>query len=145
MSDSCNPMDCSLPDSSVHGISQARILEWVAVSFSSGSSRPRDQICISALQADSLMLSQQGSPLSSTDKSKSTPELSCYRDREIGLPWCLSGKEPACQGRRPWSQPLVWEDPTCCGASKPLQHNIEPVLQSLGATEKPLPEQLHTN
>ena len=32
----CNPMDCSLPDSSVHGISQARILEWVAISFSRG-------------------------------------------------------------------------------------------------------------
>ena len=30
----CNPMDCSLPGSSVHGISQARILEWVAISFS---------------------------------------------------------------------------------------------------------------
>ena len=35
-------MDCSLPGSSVHGISQARILEWVAISFSRGSSCPRD-------------------------------------------------------------------------------------------------------
>ena len=34
----CNPMDCSLPGSSVHGIFQARILEWVAISFSRGSS-----------------------------------------------------------------------------------------------------------
>ena len=34
MSDSCNPMDSSLPGSSVHGILQARILEWVALSFS---------------------------------------------------------------------------------------------------------------
>ena len=34
MSDSCDPMDCSLPGSSVHGILQARILEWVAISFS---------------------------------------------------------------------------------------------------------------
>ena len=32
----CDPMDCGLPDSSVHGISQARILEWVAISFSRG-------------------------------------------------------------------------------------------------------------
>ena len=39
----CNPMDCSPPGSSVHGISQARILEWVAMSFSRGSSPPRDQ------------------------------------------------------------------------------------------------------
>ena len=36
-------MDCSPSDSSVHGISQARILEWVAISYSRGSSRPRDQ------------------------------------------------------------------------------------------------------
>ena len=34
MSDSCNPMNCSLPDSSVHGILQAGILEWVAISLS---------------------------------------------------------------------------------------------------------------
>ena len=34
----CNPMDCSLPGFSVHGIFQARVLEWVAVSFSRGSS-----------------------------------------------------------------------------------------------------------
>ena len=39
----CNPVDCSLPGSSVHGILQARILEWVAISFSRGSSRPRGQ------------------------------------------------------------------------------------------------------
>ena len=39
----CDPMDCSLPGSSVHGISQARILEWVAISFSRGFSWSRDQ------------------------------------------------------------------------------------------------------
>ena len=38
----CDPMDCSLPGSSLHGILQARVLEWVAISFSRGSSRPRD-------------------------------------------------------------------------------------------------------
>ena len=39
------PMDCSLPGSSVHGIFQARILEWAAISSSRGSSRPRDRTC----------------------------------------------------------------------------------------------------
>ena len=39
----CNPVDCSQPGSSIHGIFQARVLEWVAISFSRGSSRPRDQ------------------------------------------------------------------------------------------------------
>ena len=38
----CKPMDCSLPGSSVHGILQARILEWAAIPFSRGSSQPKD-------------------------------------------------------------------------------------------------------
>ena len=43
VSDSCDPRDCSLPGSPVHGILQARILEQIAISFSGGSSRPRNQ------------------------------------------------------------------------------------------------------
>ena len=50
VSDSCSPMDNSPPGSSVHGILQARRLEWVAMPFSRGSSWPRSP----ALQADSL-------------------------------------------------------------------------------------------
>ena len=45
----CNPMDCSLPGCSVYGIFQARILEWVANSFSRGSSWPWDGTCISCV------------------------------------------------------------------------------------------------
>ena len=40
-------MDCSLSRSSVHGILQARVLEWVAISFSRGSSTPRNQTQVS--------------------------------------------------------------------------------------------------
>ena len=43
----CDPMDCNLPGSSVHGIFQERVLEWVAISFSGGSSQPRDQTQVS--------------------------------------------------------------------------------------------------
>ena len=43
----CDSMDCSPPSSSVHGILQARILEWVAIPFSRGSSWPRDQTWVS--------------------------------------------------------------------------------------------------
>ena len=43
----CDPMDCSLPGSSVHGIFRARILEWVAISFSKGSSLPKDRTQVS--------------------------------------------------------------------------------------------------
>ena len=43
----CDPVDCNLPDFSVHGILQARILEWIAISFSRGSSQPRDRTQVS--------------------------------------------------------------------------------------------------
>ena len=43
----CNPFDCSLPGSSLDGVLQARILEWIAISFSRGSSWPRDQTRVS--------------------------------------------------------------------------------------------------
>ena len=45
----CDPMDCSLPGSSVHGIFQARIVEWVAISFSRRSSQPRDGTWVSRI------------------------------------------------------------------------------------------------
>ena len=45
----CEPMDCGLPGSSVHGILQARILEWGAILFSKGSSRPRDRTWVSCI------------------------------------------------------------------------------------------------
>ena len=45
----CNPMYCSLPHSSIRGIFQARILEWVAISFSRGSSQPKDQTQVSCI------------------------------------------------------------------------------------------------
>ena len=43
----CDTMDCSLPGSSLHGIFQTRVLEWVAISFSRGSSWPRDRTGVS--------------------------------------------------------------------------------------------------
>ena len=45
----CDPTDCSLPGSSLHGILQASVLEWVAISFSRGSSRPRDRTLVSCI------------------------------------------------------------------------------------------------
>ena len=53
------------PGSSLHGILQARILEWVTISYSRESSQPRDQIQVSRLlhwQEDSFPLGHQGSP-----------------------------------------------------------------------------------
>ena len=45
----CDPMDCSLSVSSVHGIFQARVQEWIAISFSRGSSRPRNRNQVSCI------------------------------------------------------------------------------------------------
>ena len=59
----CDPVDCSPPGSSVHGISQARIPQWVVISFSRGSSWLRNWTWVSCIwQANSLQLSHQGSP-----------------------------------------------------------------------------------
>ena len=57
----CDPMFCSPPDSSVHGILQARILEWAAMATSRGSSQPRDW---GLLHCILYRLSHQGSPRS---------------------------------------------------------------------------------
>ena len=50
----CNPKDCSPPDSSVHGIFQAITLEWVAVSYSRGSTPPRNQTHVSCISCIGL-------------------------------------------------------------------------------------------
>ena len=51
-----DPMDCSLPGSSLHGILQARVLEWGAISFARGSSRPRDRTRVSLIPGRCLNL-----------------------------------------------------------------------------------------
>ena len=50
----CDPMDCSLPGSFIHGVFQARVLEWVAISFSRGSSWPRDRAWVSRIPCRNL-------------------------------------------------------------------------------------------
>ena len=57
-----DPMDCSRPGSSVHGISQAKILEWVAISFSRGSFRPRDQTNVSCIAGGLITTVPPGKP-----------------------------------------------------------------------------------
>ena len=95
-------MDYSPPGSSVHGISQVRILEWVAMSFSRESSQPRDQTESPAWQADSLPLSHQGSP-----------SLYLARTLYILEPlWNLSSKvyKPK-EGKKETCSPWSWQEP----------------------------------
>ena len=54
-----NLMDCSPPGSSVHGILQAKILEWVAIHYSKGSSQPRDQTQVFCLAGRVFTVSYQ--------------------------------------------------------------------------------------
>ena len=58
----CDPTVCSLPSSSVHGTSQARILEWVAISYSRGSSLPRDQTHICCIAGRFFTTEPPGKP-----------------------------------------------------------------------------------
>ena len=59
----CNPMDCSPPGSSIKGISQSGILEWVAISFSRRSYQLRDQTLVSHIEGGFFTAEPPGKPL----------------------------------------------------------------------------------
>ena len=75
----CDSMDCSLPGSSVHRISQARTLEWVSIYFSKGSSQPRDWTCSYCISSQVLLpLSHLGSPYIISDVTSFHPQNNLY-------------------------------------------------------------------
>ena len=82
MSDSLQPVDCSPPSSSVHGILQARILEWVAISFSRESSRPRDWTQVSHIAGRhfNLCITREALKYKNTVSQKTS-----YRDTELQI------------------------------------------------------------
>ena len=92
--DSLLPLDCSQPGSSVHGILQARILEWVAISSSRGSSPPSDRTCISCPPA------LAGGFLPLVPLQKPPVLFNVGLNLPCGLPRWGSGKESACQCKR---------------------------------------------
>ena len=69
----CEPMNCSLPSSSVHEVSQARILKWVAISYSRESSWPRDLTYISCIDRWILYNCATGNPPPTPHTTTSTP------------------------------------------------------------------------
>ena len=76
----CDPMECSLPVSSVHGIFQTRILQWVAISFSSDLPNPGIELWSPALQADSLPSEPPGKPPKKAEHQRINAfELWCWR------------------------------------------------------------------
>ena len=114
----CNSMDCSPPGSSVHGILQPRILEWVAMSFSGESSPPRDRTWVSCIGRQILHhLSHQGShslvaltlkdlPANSGDRG-SIPGSGRFPGEGHGYPLQYSCSEnPMARGA--WQTTVLW-------------------------------------
>ena len=123
----CDPMDCSPPGSSVHGILQARMLEWVAAPFSRGSSQPRGQtwiFCIAgrffticATKRAKLLLFRKkknlciylavsGLSCCVLGLRCSAHGLSCFVASGILVPWPgMAPASPALQGRFPTPGP----------------------------------------
>ena len=132
----CDPMDHSLPGSSVHGILLARILEWVATPSSSGSRRLRDQTCISYVSCIGRQVLYHYCQLGSTEwkilcylnhwdlgvvllpwYNLSDPDWCILKRTELrslgGFPGGASGKEPTCKCKihEMKVQSLGWKDP----------------------------------
>ena len=92
----CDPMDCSLPDSSVHGTSQARIQEWVAISFSRASSLTRgSNPCLLRLlhwQAGSLPVVPAGKPRPISESESHSVVSNSFRSHRLYRPWNSLGQ-----------------------------------------------------
>ena len=88
-------MDCSLPDFSVHGIFQARVPEWVAISFSRRSSRPRDQTWVSRIAGSRFTLSHQGSLVKNRGMDVNISLLNYCNIDLISPPFRLGAKSKA--------------------------------------------------
>ena len=123
----CDPMDCSPPGSSVHGILQIRILEWVAISSSRGSPQPRDWTCpLHPLHCRQILywLSQQGNyhiskclltivPFPSTSESTRHTEKQKHRHKRLNK-------------NQNHLDSLSWEDREVWDTSTPLWLPVSP-------------------
>ena len=108
----CDPMNCNPPGSSVPGILQARILEWVVIPFSRGSSQPRDWIWVSQI-VDRLLSESTGKSFE-LSYDPAIPLLGIYSEKIIPKDTCnpvftaalltkvRTWKQPKCQSRDEW-------------------------------------------
>ena len=117
MSDSLRPVDCSPPGSSAHRILQARILEWVAMPSSRGSSRLRDQTWGSCVAGP---LSHQGGPVECLRIIN--PMSAIRKPRFLEVPGGSEVKASACNVRDPGSIPESGRYPGE-GNGNPLQYS----------------------
>ena len=80
----CDPMDCDPPGSSVHGISQERILKWVAMPSSRRSSLPRDRTCVSCVVGGFFTTEPAGKPR--TQRERKIVGTTCWgRGRRVSV------------------------------------------------------------
>ena len=93
-----DPMDCSPPGSSAHGILRARIVVWVEISFSRGSSTPRDQTWVSCIAGRFLTISASRKPICVYIYMMAYRCIYMYKmiSLHIHLPFCVAqaGSEP---------------------------------------------------
>ena len=87
----CDPVDCNLLGFSIHRVLQARILKWIAISFSRGSSQPGIEPGSPALQADALPSEPLGKPTAFTTLEK---EMATHSS---ALAWRIPGMEEPCR------------------------------------------------
>ena len=124
----CNPIDGSPPGSPIPGILQARTLEWVAISFSRGSSQPRDRTQVSCIVSKTLYhLSHHGSP-----KVKSLSRV-----RLFATPWTVAHQAPPSMG---FSRREYWSGvpfPSLGDLPDPGIEPRSPALQAEALTSEP--------
>ena len=133
----CGPMDCSPPGSSVHGISQGRILEWVAISYSRASSWARDQTRVYCITGRfyTIWATREAPPLVLFKTSVLTSTHGNYPSWSLrhnilkamvpGLPWWSSGYESACQCKGHGFDPCSKRIPHATGQLSPQAATAE--------------------
>ena len=108
----CDPMDCSLLGSFVHGISQAQMLEWIAIPFSKGPSQLSDWTWVSCISGGFFTIWAVGK----------APQITYNSTIYYGLPWWLRRKACVCSAGDPDSIPGSGTSPGE-GNGNPLQYS----------------------
>ena len=119
-------MDCTPPGFSVDGILQARILEWVAISSSRGSSWPRDQTCVSCVAGRffGIWVTKEAPFFNIRLNIRQLYSFICFciqTPRIWSFGWSKEKLTSGLPCTRVWF--LVWEQSICCRATKPVRHN----------------------
>ena len=143
----CDPMDCRLPGFSIHGILQARILEWAAISFSWESSQPRNQTqvsCIAGRFFTNWVIREAPPPASWVNYKTIPSEFLLYSFGTSGI--LLKDSTDTSLSPTAWvNVPFIWENPlpkawtpllhqrsafNCQDGFYSAQYTLAPVLKS---------------